>query len=60
MAAFAQAQSGMSFPTGYPDAVPGLRLRIFDQNENEVPDWVGSVEVAGCVVRVSDFESAGG
>lgn len=45
MAAFSQAQSGVSFPARYPDTVPGLRLRIFDQNENEVPEWVESVEV---------------
>ncbi len=45
MAAFAQAQSSVSFPTRYRDAVPGLRLRIFDQNENEVPESVESVEV---------------
>ncbi len=35
----------MSFPTRYPATVPGLRLRIFDQNENEIPEWVESVEV---------------
>ena len=45
MVAFAQAQSSVSFPTRYRDAVPGLRLRIFDQNENEVPKSVESVEV---------------
>jgi hypothetical protein len=45
MAAFAPAQSSVGFPTLYRDAVPGLRLRIFDQNENEVPESVESVEV---------------
>jgi hypothetical protein len=45
MAAFAQARSGVNFPTFYRDAVRGLRLRVFDQTENEVPEWVESVEV---------------
>lgn len=44
MPAFAEAQSGV-FPTRYRDAVPGLRLRLFDTNENDVPEWVDSVEV---------------
>lgn len=45
MASFAEAHSQASFPTRYRDAVPGLRLRIFDSNENEAPEWIESVEV---------------
>lgn len=44
MAAFAEAQSGV-FPARYRDAVAGLRLRLFDTNENEMPEWIESVEV---------------
>lgn len=45
MAAFAEARFEATFPEFYRDAVGGLRLRIFDQNENEVPEWVEWVEV---------------
>ena len=45
MTAFAEAPSGVTFPARYHDAVSGLRLRVFDPTENELPDWVDSVEI---------------
>lgn len=45
MAAFADAPAGVSFPTRYGDAAPGLRLRVFDLNENDPPEAVASFEV---------------
>ncbi|MEE8375604.1 MAG: hypothetical protein V3S26_04730 [Acidimicrobiia bacterium] len=45
MTAFAEAPLDVHFPARYRDAVPGLRLRLFDPTENELPDWVESVEI---------------
>ena len=32
-------------PARYGDAVSGLRLRVFDPTENQLPDWVDSTEI---------------
>ena len=45
MTAFAEAPSCVRFPARYGDAVSGLRLRVFDPTENELPGWVDSTDI---------------
>jgi hypothetical protein len=45
MTDFSAAPLDVHFPAGYRDAVRGLRLRLFDPTENELPHWVESVEI---------------
>ena len=45
VAVFAEFPTGGQFPPRYHDARAGLRLRVVDRTENQVPDWVVSVEI---------------
>jgi hypothetical protein len=58
MAAFAEARYGVAFPTYYREAAAGLRLRVVDQTENEVPEGVESVEVGDDLRAVATWGPA--
>jgi hypothetical protein len=45
MTDFSTAPSDVHFPVEYRDAASGLRLRLFDPTENELPEWVESIEI---------------
>lgn len=45
MGSYVESTAEVMFPSRYRDAKGDLRLRIYDPTEDDIPDWVASVEV---------------